>query len=66
MWLLALPFLYQLESSAGKLGGENETHPATAELPLSSSIGGKLYNKLCLVLYGQKEGSEQKGGGGAE
>ena len=49
-----------------KTWGENETHPATVKLPLSSSIGGKIYNTLCLVLYGQREGGKGKGGRGAE
>ena len=63
---LSFAILVAIGEFCWKTWGENETHPATVKLPLSSSIGGKIYNTLCLVLYGQREGNGRKAGGGAE
>ena len=63
---LSFAILVAIGEFCWKTLGENETHPATVKLPLSSSFGGKIYNTLCLVLYGQRAGSEGKGARGAE
>ena len=63
---LSFAILVSIGEFCWKTWGENEIHPATVELPLSSSIGGKIYNTLCLMLYGQREASKGKGRGVTE
>ena len=58
---LSFAILVAVGEFCWKTWGENEVHPATMTMPLSSSVRGKLYSTFCLVFYGQKERGDRRG-----
>ena len=59
---LSFAILVAVGEFCWKTWGEDEVHPATMTMPITSSVKGKLYSTFCLVFYGQREGGDRSRG----